>query len=1120
VVTAGKATRESALLRDPGSSDERWIDVKRVTFDRFGMVSESIDANGNRAWLEYEPKTHAFVTGELIDAGEGGTIGFHASYDLALGTLLSSTDANQNETGYTYDGLGRLRTVVDRHFTDLLATVTYDYTYGTRESPISLIVESQLVDRATRRYQSVWQYMDAGGQKRLTKAQNDRGDGYIASGFASKSAAGNEVVRYKDFASAALGIEPAPAGTPVEEIFHDAVGRVVRIVPVSTGGRSTFTTTTYLPMEVRAFDEQDTAEGTWLYPAITRVDGLGRVRQTVRYNDYRASDGTARVRTELAWTYMYDPLGNVVGWTDPKGNLREYAYDSLSRLVDLRDPNIGAVHYAHDDAGNVTQRVDALGQSRSFVFGAANRLQRMIARHDVNGHPDYEYVYHYDRARMDGPLPEAANLVGRLAWVEWPAGSHYTSFDHLGHVVTDVESLWDPARSPFEAQERDTFREDHVYNAAGWNLQTSLPGGRRFSWTYTRRGLAATVSTDRGDAPQPLIAAIDYDVMGQARRTLAANGTASCAWFNDRNEFTGLASGPATSIACDADATKPLPGAFQHLVFERDLGRSIARVSDLSTNGNLPKLDAEYTHDRLHEVTSSRTARGTETYEYDPIQNLVRHTSSVPGTRAVLGDLQYGESAGPNQLTSGGDRAFAYDAVGNMKAYNGYALEFDVEGRLTSARKSNNTSVQNYYDSGGERRITVVEQPGKPSKVYRFVFGGYQIRDGEEIWSAGGGRVSAEIRRTAGGEDAIHYTFSDHLLGASHVTDAAGTIIGYQQFSAYGELNARIGAPPLRGYAGSLVEPEEDLGLVRFGARYYAPGIGRWISGDAFIGESPSKALERPMEANLYGYVSGNPVDNIDPSGRYQEDVHGALTYLLALAAGFKPDDAKKVAFATADVDHDDRRKPVSFKNILSLRTYHYHFDGEAANKGLNKEIAKGANMSLVQVGEYLHCLEDTGFPGETKGPHMRGKTYFGNINPFTALILWGKRTTHGWYITENGKLSWPLHTNTDVVRNNPVQNAKQFRELYEHLKQVQRAMYGKDAAKPNDGEAMAIIKDVTTGGENPITIDPRLYGLRTPSSYDDLANAEGRKMNVTVNSIFGHNPNGENIKTPIDEGL
>jgi RHS repeat-associated protein len=62
------------------------------------------------------------------------------------------------------------------------------------------------------------------------------------------------------------------------------------------------------------------------------------------------------------------------------------------------------------------------------------------------------------------------------------------------------------------------------------------------------------------------------------------------------------------------------------------------------------------------------------------------------------------------------------------------------------------------------------------------------------------------------------------------------------------------------GFAGGIYDP--DTKLVRFGARDYDPDVGRWTAKD------PIKF--NGGDANLYGYVLGDPVGFTDPIGLWR----------------------------------------------------------------------------------------------------------------------------------------------------------------------------------------------------------------------------------------------------------
>ncbi len=70
-----------------------------------------------------------------------------------------------------------------------------------------------------------------------------------------------------------------------------------------------------------------------------------------------------------------------------------------------------------------------------------------------------------------------------------------------------------------------------------------------------------------------------------------------------------------------------------------------------------------------------------------------------------------------------------------------------------------------------------------------------------------------------------------------------------------------------RRYRYSGKERDDETGLYYYGARYYAPWLGRWISPD------PAGTIDG---FNLYQFVLGDPVRFSDPHGMQSDDVSGA----------------------------------------------------------------------------------------------------------------------------------------------------------------------------------------------------------------------------------------------------
>jgi len=56
----------------------------------------------------------------------------------------------------------------------------------------------------------------------------------------------------------------------------------------------------------------------------------------------------------------------------------------------------------------------------------------------------------------------------------------------------------------------------------------------------------------------------------------------------------------------------------------------------------------------------------------------------------------------------------------------------------------------------------------------------------------------------------------------------------------------------------------DGMGLYYYNARYYDPGIGRFISPDTMI-----PGLSNPQALNRYSYVNNNPLNSTDPTGHF-----------------------------------------------------------------------------------------------------------------------------------------------------------------------------------------------------------------------------------------------------------
>jgi RHS repeat-associated protein len=113
-----------------------------------------------------------------------------------------------------------------------------------------------------------------------------------------------------------------------------------------------------------------------------------------------------------------------------------------------------------------------------------------------------------------------------------------------------------------------------------------------------------------------------------------------------------------------------------------------------------------------------------------------------------------------------------------------------------------------------------------------------------------------------------HFYFSDHLGSSNVVTNATGTLENEPDFYPYGgEIVITNSVPQSYKFTGK--ERDGESGLDNFGARYYASGMGRFMTPDwaARPTTVPYASFGDPQTLNLYTYVENAPVNKVDADG-------------------------------------------------------------------------------------------------------------------------------------------------------------------------------------------------------------------------------------------------------------
>src|SRR5690554_1260800 len=106
-----------------------------------------------------------------------------------------------------------------------------------------------------------------------------------------------------------------------------------------------------------------------------------------------------------------------------------------------------------------------------------------------------------------------------------------------------------------------------------------------------------------------------------------------------------------------------------------------------------------------------------------------------------------------------------------------------------------------------------------------------------------------------------YFILTDQIGSPRIITDSSGTLIKEITYDSYGNVifdsNESFELP--FGFAGGL--KDKDTGLLSFGYRDYDPETGRWTARDPIGFEGG--------DSNLYGYVLGDPINLVDPTGEF-----------------------------------------------------------------------------------------------------------------------------------------------------------------------------------------------------------------------------------------------------------
>ncbi len=475
---------------------------------------------------------------------------------------------------------------------------------------------------------------------------------------------------------------------------------------------------------------------------------------------------------------------------------------------------------------------------------------------------------------LTATLPTRANTD--YYWTIQGKGGGYTTsttLDVYYHAcsinctLTQTSSLTQASSTmPMSAQTPSStvstsFTISYTYNGELVN-KTSYPDGLMVKYTYDPLGRVVAVSP-LGSATN--YATFTYNTDDQPTMITFGNGLVGSYTYDTLSRPLKITLTNSTSTLLSLSYSYYKTGT----------------VSSVTGTVNSAKVNEQYTYDPLQRLTNATVTTGnavtTEWYEYDSVGN--RNRQNVNGTIT-----SYTYNMANNELTSTSGAVYSYDKNGDLLTQNvtstgkKWAYSWGPAGNMVGVKLNSNVQGVYAYDGLG-RRVESVE-----STTTLYAYGGteslYELVPGATsnsfIYAAG-----MRIAKVSG--TATSYYHTDTLGSTRLVTDGLKNILFSDNYQPFGQDNGTPTGSQTYKFTGKPYS--SATGLYYYGARWYDPSIGRFISPDPDSGQ-----IYNPQSLNPYIYVMNSPTRLVDPDGAAPVDslARALVTFGLVFARKMK----------------------------------------------------------------------------------------------------------------------------------------------------------------------------------------------------------------------------------------
>ena len=601
----------------------------------------------------------------------------------------------------------------------------------------------------------------------------------------------------------------------------------------------------------------------------TEHDALGRVISHKEWVD---------AHTPLETKFSYDRHGHLAKTHDALGHtaLRQ-AHDLTGQLIYSKSEATGTSITLHTAVGGIVQAWDADGRSIYNHFDKANRpTDQVLFQSDAD--KDGTVIRRTKYAKLDKAAREQ-NLAGQPIHVMDESGDTVFEAFSINGAPLQVSRgfLHNPTKLPNWQDSPKLLSErlnvEYAYDGDGRQIEAIYSGSSVISTRYGIDGTLETQSVkDRSGKHHYVVTKTAHTAHGARSRLDLGNKLSQRTTFDHRT-------GRVERIENRQEGLVQL--AFNYVYDPLD---NIAKVIE-------GEVLTRYHYDGGNrfigsDVTLDGKKIESELFKYDKVGNQLQATRTEPHGQ-IIRTSKYAPAS--NHLiavncTNEQPLAPQYDSHGNMKALGeGSRYLWDPLQRLRCVDSGNGDPVVWFqYDSLDKvaREVVIAGSAHKHTgeilsdrrhlgpltvlRQYEYDANGVPKEHKSEklVLDDSEGQNAVLISQIEPAQKAgvLKFAMTDHLNSTRiSVCENESTALAYWAFGEPKNLDTLEDHAQL--YSGEEFLAEQ--GLYNFGARFYAPQLGRWINAD------PSGMIDG---VNQYAFVSNNPIRFRDADGHVKNN--------------------------------------------------------------------------------------------------------------------------------------------------------------------------------------------------------------------------------------------------------